>query len=262
MTKEPKKTAGTWTFLAIFSLLWLILLELNKNTLAGWALTIALMTDYFLIYRKALRGRKWIWRFLAFLLLAGLLTIVLFTTRGPVKNRPAVEGTNGGITDIVTVKDGQITGVYTADRAVEVYAGIPYAAPPVGVLRWREPQDPEPWEGILAADTFAPMSMQPRQSEIYNSLAQVIGYHDYRISLRDNYRDANSEDSLYLNIWKPAGEQDKLPVLVYIHGGSLQTGQPWYDDYRGEGLARKGVMVVNMGYRLGVFGFLATEELA
>ena len=58
-----------------------------------------------------------------------------------------------------------------------------------------------------------------------------------------------------------AGAQEKLPVLVYIHGGSLQTGQPWYADYRGEGLARKGVIVVNMGYRLGVFGFLATEEL-
>ena len=66
---------------------------------------------------------------------------------------------------------------------------------------------------------------------------------------------------MYLNIWKPAGAQDKLPVLVYIHGGSLQTGQPWYADYSGEGLARKGVIVVNMGYRLGVFGFLATEEL-
>ena len=186
---------------------------------------------------------------------------MLFNTVGPVKLHPAVEGKNGGVTDVVTVSGGQLTGVYTADQAVEVYAGIPYAAPPVGELRWREPQDPAPWSGVLAADAFAPMSMQPQDPVIYSSLAQIVGYHDYKISLTDNYRDANAEDALYLNIWKPAGAQEKLPVLVYIHGGSLQTGQPWYADYRGEGLARKGVIVVNMGYRLGVFGFLATEEL-
>ena len=71
-----------------------------------------------------------------------------------------------------------------------------------------------------------------------------------------------SEDALYVNLWRPADAREKLPVLVYIHGGALQTGQPWYADYSGEGLARKGVLVVNFGYRLGVFGFLATEELA
>lgn len=96
---------------------------------------------------------------------------------------------------------------------------------------------------------------------IYNSLAQIIGYHDYRISLKDNYREACSEDSLYLNIWKPAGKVENAPVAVYIHGGSLQTGQPWYRDYSGEGYARDGVICVNMGYRLGVFGFLATSEM-
>ena len=70
-----------------------------------------------------------------------------------------------------------------------------------------------------------------------------------------------SEDSLYLNIWKPAGDVSGLPVLVYIHGGSLQSGQPWYADYSGEGLAKQGAVVVNMEYRLGVFGFFADEEL-
>ena len=104
--------------------------------------------------------------------------------------------------------------------------------------------------------------MQTRSLPIYYSLAQIIGYHDYRISLKDNYREAVSEDSLYLNIWKPAGDVSKLPVLVYIHGGSLQTGQPWYGDYSGEGLAREGVIAVNFGYRLGGFGYFADEELA
>ena len=257
MTKK-KNGIGFWVFYCLFALIVLALLEFNKNMVIGWVLTVILLAAYALLWTHI---SKRVLRLLCFLLLVCLLTGILFLTVGPVKRHPAVEGGNGGVTDIVTVADGELTGVYTADRAVEVYAGIPYAAPPVGDLRWREPQDPEPWEGVLAADFFAPMSMQVQNSVIYSSLAQIIGYHNYKVSLDDNYRDANSEDALYLNIWKPAGAQEKLPVLVYIHGGSLQTGQPWYADYRGEGLARKGVIVVNMGYRLGVFGFLATEEL-
>ena len=144
---------------------------------------------------------------------------------------------------------------------VELYAGIPYAKPPVGDLRWREPQDPDAWDGVLNADHFAPMCMQPVELPIVSSLKQVIGYHDYKISLSDNYRPAVSEDGLYVNVWKPAGKVENLPVLVYIHGGTLQTGQPWYGDYAGTGLAREGVIVVNLGYRLGVFGYLADEGL-
>ena len=257
MTKK-KNGIGFWVFYCLFALIVLALLEFNKNMVIGWVLAVVLLAAYAWLRTHI---SKRVLRLLCFLLLACLLTGILLLTVGPVKRHPAVEGGNGGVTDIVTVADGKLTGVYTADRAVEVYAGIPYAAPPVGDLRWREPQDPEPWEGVLAADSFAPMSMQVQNSVIYSSLAQIIGYHDYKVSLDDNYRDANSEDALYLNIWKPAGAQEKLPVLVYIHGGSLQTGQPWYADYRGEELARKGVIVVNMGYRLGVFGFLATEEL-
>ena len=257
MTKK-KNGIGFWVFYFLFALIFLALLEFNKNMIIGWVLALILFAVYTLLRPKL---GKWYLRLLGFLLLVCLLAGVLFLTVGPVRRHPAVEGNTGGITDVITVADGALTGVYTADRAVEVYAGIPYAAPPVGDLRWREPQDPEPWEGVLTADSFAPMSMQEQNSVIYSSLAQIIGYHDYKISLDDNYREANSEDALYLNIWKPAGKQEKLPVLVYIHGGSLQTGQPWYADYRGEGLARKNVIVVNMGYRLGVFGFLATEEL-
>ncbi len=255
---KNRSGAGFWALYTLFGLVVLALLELNRNRVSGWVLALVLMAEY-AVLRKRL-GKSG--RFICFLCLLALLCANQFITVGPVKLHPAVAGKTGGETEVVTVHDGSLTGVYTADRAVEVYAGIPYAAPPVGELRWREPQDPEPWKGILKADSFAPMSMQPQNSAIYNSLAQIVGYHDYRISTKDNYREANSEDALYLNIWKPAGEQEKLPVLVYVHGGALQTGQPWYADYSGEGLARKGIIVVNMGYRLGVFGFLATEELA
>ena len=243
-----KNGIGFCILYGVFSLIVLALLELNKNRVIGWVVALVLLAEYFILRRRLRSGGS---RVLVFLCLAALLAANLFFTVGPVKLHPAVEGENGGETDVITVSDGSLTGVMTADREVEVYAGIPYAAPPVGELRWREPQDPEPWEGVLKADHFAPMSMQPQRYTIYNSLARIIGFHDYRISLKDNYRDPNSEDALYLNIWKPAGQQEKLPVLVYVHDGSLQTGQTWSRDYNGEGLARKGVIVVNMGYRLG-----------
>ena len=259
---EKKKGAPLLPLvLGVAALLFLALLELNKNALWTWPLSLLLFLCYGLLRRGPLKGKPFFLRLAAFAGFAVLLGMLVRFGPGPYRMRPAAEGAKGK-TDVVHIAQGDLTGVYTADGAVEVYAGIPYAKPPIGPLRWREPADPEPWDGVLAADHFAPMSMQPRNSELYNSLAQIIGYHDYVFRLDDNVRDPVSEDSLYLNIWKPAGQQEKLPVLVYIHGGALQTGQPWYEDYRGEGLAREGVLVVNMGYRLGVFGFLADEELA
>lgn len=250
-----------WILFGLISLFFLALLELNKNTLVAWAAALALMVLYAVLRQKVLRKKRLPIRLFALLGLIALLTGVLLYVGRPVKLRPAVEK-SGGETGVVSLHDGKVQGLLTSDGLVEVYTGIPYAKPPLGELRWRAPEDPEPWDGVRDCTYFAPMAMQPRSSEIYNSLSQIVGMHDYTITFKDNFCDAVSEDALYLNIWKPAGAGEKLPVLVYIHGGSLQTGQPWYADYSGEGLARKGVIVVNMGYRLGVFGFLATEELA
>lgn len=251
---------GFYILLGVVTVLFLALLELNKNMIVGWLLAVVLLCGYGAVRQLVLRSRGFGLRALAFIGLLALLAGVLVWTVGPVKRYPAAEGKTA-VTEIVTLSSGgQLTGLTTEDGAVEVFAGIPYAAPPVGELRWRPPQDPQPWQGVLAADKFAPMAMQPQNHPVYNSLARIIGYHDYEITTKDNFRDPVSEDALYLNIWRPVGSGEKLPVLVYIHGGSLQTGQPWYADYSGEGLARKGVIVVNMGYRLGVFGFLASEE--
>ena len=246
----------------VIGVLFLALMELNKNSLWGWALALIVLAGFFFLRRNVLLDKSWLLRAAGWIALVAVLAAVLLFTQGPFLRRPAVEGKDPAATEIVTVEQGQLTGLVSADGTFEVYAGIPYAKPPVGELRWREPQDPEPWEGVLAADHFAPMGMQPDNGAIYNSLAAIIGYHDYRITARDNFRDMMSEDSLYLNVWKPAGEVRNAPVLVYIHGGSLMTGQPWYADYSGEGLARDGMIVVNMGYRLGVFGFYADPELA
>ena len=260
--KKPSRGILWKVLLAIAALILFTVLELGKHTLWGWALAVLAIAAFIFLRVKKLKGKGRGVRLLAWLGLLAVFAVVLWISRPPVKAVPAVAGKNGGTTGVIHVAQGDLTGVYTADKAVEVYAGIPYAKPPVGELRWKEPQPAEAWTGTLAADHFAPMSMQVTDSVIFGSLKQIVGYHDYKISLTDNYRPPVSEDSLYLNIWKPAGELKDAPVLVYVHGGSLQTGQPWYEDYSGEGLARDGVIVVNMHYRLGIFGFYADEELA
>ena len=242
-------------------LIMLAILELNKNTILGFFLLIAAAIAFVVLFLKILHGAKWYWKLLGWIGFLGAFAAILVLTWPPMKRVPAYEGKTPTYTEVVSLEKGDVRGVLIADGEVELYAGIPYAKPPVGDLRWREPQDPDAWEGVLDADHFAPMCMQPVEQPIYSSLKQIIGFHDYRVSLKDNYRPAVSEDGLYVNVWKPAGKVENLPVLVYIHGGTLQTGQPWYDDYAGTGLAKNGVVVVNLGYRLGVFGYLADEGL-
>ena len=260
--KHPSRGILWRVLLVLFALIMAAVLELGKHTLLGWGLAVLALAAFIWLRKKKLAGSRRIVRFGAWLGLFAVFALILFVSQPPTRAVPAVSGKNGGVTGVLHTAQGDLTGVFTEDKKVEVYAGIPYAKPPVGELRWREPQPAEPWEGVLAADHFAPMSMQVTNSPYYDSLAQIIGYHDYKISLNDNWRPPVSEDSLYLNIWRPAGDVSGLPVLVYIHGGSLQTGQPWYQDYNGASLARDGVIVVNMGYRLGVFGFFADEALA
>lgn len=243
-------------------LLMAAVLELNKNTLWGFALLAAATAVFAVVFVKLLRGSRWYWKLLGYGAYVAAFFLILFFTWPPTRAVPAYEGKTPVYTEPVTLEKGRVRGVVIGDGAVELYAAIPYAQPPVGELRWKEPQDPLPWEGVLDGDHFAPMCMQPTNLPIYDSLARIIGYHDYSISLADNYVPPVSEDGLYVNVWKPAGAAEGLPVIVYIHGGSLETGQPWYADYAGTGLAKKGVVAVNMGYRLGVFGYLADEELA
>ena len=249
-----------WIVTIFISLLTGAILELNKNTWPGWLLFVLALAGMVLLGRKYMGAWKWPLRGLGVLAFLALCLCTILVSRPPVRRVRAADTKNPAVTDVYATSFGDVTGV-VLKSGVELFAGIPYAAPPVGDLRWKKPQDPAPWTGVLACDSFAPMSMQVQNSPLFGSLARIIGYHDYRVSLDDSYREPASEDSLYLNIWKPAGKVEKAPVAVYIHGGSLQTGQPWYADYSGEGFAKDGVIVVNMGYRLGVFGFLAAEEM-
>ena len=250
-------------FSALLLALMLVILELNKNTVIGFILAAVIAAGFYAVHRLIIKkNNKWYLKCAAWFIWLALFVGVVFLTWPPIQSVPAVNVKNPELTDIVTVRQGDLQGVYSEDKSYEVYAGVPYAEPPVGELRWKEPQDAKPWDGVLKADHYAPMSMQPQNLPIVDSLTQIIGYHDYEISLDDNYTVPVSEDSLYLNVWKPAGEDKKLPVVVFIHGGSLKTGHSWYKDHSGEGLAKEGVIVVEPAYRLGIFGYYADEELA
>ncbi|HUO97273.1 MAG TPA: carboxylesterase family protein [Rhizomicrobium sp.] len=138
------------------------------------------------------------------------------------------------------VTGGAVEGV--GEDGLTVYKGIPFAAPPLGELRWRAPQPVHPWNGVRKADRFAPACMQTG------------------VSMPGEAPPQTSEDCLYLNIWAPSGAK-KLPVIVWIYGGGFTNGSAAMPLYRGDGLARKGAIVVTFGYRVGPLGFLALEEL-
>ena len=161
-------------------------------------------------------------------------------------------------TEPVEIESGLVSGVYNSDTSVRIFAGIPYAAPPVGDLRWKAPQSPAPWSGIRAADHFSANAMQLKIPAFMANFYKSPWTSEYTVAGKEPM----SEDSLYLNIWTSAkSAEEKRPVIVYIHGGGFKTGSGSVSIYDGEETAKKGPIMVTINYRLGVFGFLAHPEL-
>lgn len=158
----------------------------------------------------------------------------------------------------VNVNGESLHGEILADSGVQVFRGIPFAEPPIGDLRWRAPVPYQGRGGERDATAFAPACMQHMGIlDWYRGMAEKFG------STRDEFEDlAISEDCLYLNIWTPSPDaSESLPVMVYIHGGSNDSGWAYEPDYHGHVLAERGVVMVSIAYRLGVFGFLSHPEL-
>lgn len=142
-----------------------------------------------------------------------------------------------------STENGIIEGFEKA--GVRIFRGIPYAQPPVGELRWREPQPVKNWEGVKKTIQFGPRAMQ------------LPVFSDMRF--RSN---GMSEDCLYLNVWTPSKNyREKLPVLVYFYGGGFIAGDGSEYRYDGESMARQGIIAVTINYRLGIFGFFSHPEL-
>jgi para-nitrobenzyl esterase len=148
---------------------------------------------------------------------------------------------------LVKTANGILAGINQS--GIRVFKGVPFAAPPVGDLRWREPQPVKNWQGVRKADKFAPRAMQ-------RALFGDMGFRSQGMS----------EDCLYLNIWTPAtaaqSATDRLPVLVYFYGGGFAAGDGSEPRYDGDSMARKGIVAITVNYRLNVFGFFAHPELS
>jgi para-nitrobenzyl esterase len=162
-----------------------------------------------------------------------LLAAILFTSALPVVGADRIKTANG-------VVEGM-----TEQSGIHVFRGIPFAAPPVGDLRWKAPQPVKDWAGVRSATQFGPRCMQRR---VFNDMV-----------FRSN---GVSEDCLYLNVWTPAASaSERRPVLVYFYGGGYVAGDGSEPRYDGESMARKGIVALTVNYRLTVFGFFAHPGL-
>lgn len=156
---------------------------------------------------------------------------------------------------IVEVENGTIRGLPAADPRITCFKGIPFAAPPIGRNRWRAPQSADDWDGVFNAFEFAPISMQAPTGVDKNNIYTREWAVDPDIPM--------GEDCLYLNVWTPAcSTNEKLPVFVWYFGGGLQVGNTAEMEFDGERIARRGVVVVTINYRLNVFGFLSHPEIS
>jgi para-nitrobenzyl esterase len=152
---------------------------------------------------------------------------------------------------VVKTNTGLVSGSVNKDGDISVFKGIPFAAPPVGELRWKAPQPVQPWTDVKKCDTFSasPMQASPAPFSMWSE--------EFLIR-----KEPISEDCLYLNVWSGAKKSNaKLPVLVWIYGGGFMSGGTNVPIYDGEAMAKKGIVFVSINYRVGIFGFFAHPEL-
>jgi para-nitrobenzyl esterase len=153
-------------------------------------------------------------------------------------------------TDTISVEGGMISGVKSDSSEIVSYKGIPFAAPPIGELRWKAPQPVIAWQGVKNCNAFGPSPMQ----------AKPVPFMVYTAEFLIPEKPI-SEDCLYLNVWTKAHKGEKKPVLVWIYGGGFSSGGTAVPIYDGEAMAKKGIIFVSINYRVGIFGFLAHPEL-
>ncbi|MCX6633175.1 MAG: carboxylesterase family protein [Candidatus Solibacter sp.] len=163
----------------------------------------------------------------------------------------SVSPLNAALAAPVRTASGLVSGLAGADPSVTAFKGIPFAAPPTGDLRWRAPKPPVAWQETRKAEQFSDSCIQKIVPERKPWTTEFMAHNQI------------SEDCLYLNVWTAAkAAADKRPVLVWFHGGGYNEGSTAVPVYDGEELARKGLVVVTVNYRLGLIGYLAHPELS
>ena len=153
---------------------------------------------------------------------------------------------------LVKTTNGKIQGTVNTDKTVRIFKGIPFAAPPVGDLRWKAPQPVQTWKGIKQTMVFSASPIQNKPEPVFCWTEEFIAQPE-----------PLSEDCLYLNVWTTAkSKKEKQAVFVWIYGGGLSSGSANCAIYNGEEMAKKGVVFISINYRVGVFGFMAHPELS
>lgn len=147
---------------------------------------------------------------------------------------------------VVTIKSGKLEGIY--QESLYIFKGVPYAAPPVGELRWMPPQPVKPWSGVRKADKFGTVAAQT-----WPTTGPLAAFREI---------EPQSEDCLFLNIWTPGLDSAKRPVMFWIHGGAFVFGSGSSVSYNNGALAKRGnVVQITINYRLGEFGFLRLKDV-
>ncbi|WP_188042420.1 carboxylesterase family protein [Microbacterium sp. ANT_H45B] len=245
--------------IAVLAAIGVLFAWLNDSPWWGWLLAgvpVALTANVLMV---PLTRRRWL-RATAWMLGAALTATAAISTGPVLRPLPASEG---GVPSAATVltTEGPVAGVIDGSRAVEVFAGIPYAKPPIGDLRWQAPERPAPRKEVFEADHFSDIAMQDGSDFITRALPKIIPF-----PLRPGLRSTSpmSEDALTLNIWRSTRPStEPRPILVYIHGGGFKGGSSAVPLYDGANLAAHGdAIVVTINYRLGVFGYLSHPDLA
>ena len=177
-------------------------------------------------------------------LLIPAIVIYLFAISCKTQNESSIH-------ESVQTESGRVSGVYDEATGITSFKGIPFAAPPVGELRWKEPQPAESWEGIKKCTAFSASPVQGTPVPFSMWTQEFIAP-----------KEPLNEDCLYLNVWTGAkAAAEKRPVLVYIYGGGFSSGSGAVPIYNGEEMAKKGLVFITFNYRVGVLGFLAHPEL-
>ena len=259
-----KNTGKHLLFWILFPIGWTIItallifyFDLANGPLIWFILELVFLAAFFAI--KVLFRKKKAW--IRLLTCAGfiVLTISVMAFDKPyAKKKSAVYYNNPVlIEEPLQLNEGKVQGVYNKDKSVRVYAGIQYAK----AERWKEPQA-YTWEGVHDGTHFAPKSMQPKSNPIVDSLMDIYSEGRWRPNyLMKPLEERSEEKALSLNIWRPNNDETNLPILVFIHGGSLTNGSNSFEDYNGENVAKHGVIMITITYRLGVFGYFAHLDL-
>lgn len=242
-----------WT---IITLLLIFYFDLANGPLVWFILELVFLAAFFVI-RVLLRDKKLWVRLVTWAGIISLTVVVMLCCRPTVERKRAAYYKNPElINEVLQLNQGKVQGFYSEDKTACVYAGIPYAK----AERWKEPQA-YTWDNVIDGTYFGPRSMQPSSNPIMDSLVDIYSEKGWHPNYLMKPIQEMSEDGLYLNIWKPNTTETNLPILVFIHGGSLTTGSNSYEDYNGETMAKLGVIMITIQYRLGVFGYFAHPDL-